>query len=167
MDKSAILKKAESIFTKYKYALLILVIGLVLMLIPGKSETDSQQPTEVLIQNTVSVEERLSNLLSALAGAGRVQVLLTESTGEETVYQIDQESNSGNDTSSVKITTVIVTDSQRSESGLIKQVNPPSYLGAVVLCQGADNMTVRYAIVEAVCKATGLGADKVSVLKMK
>ena len=53
------------------------------------------------------------------------------------------------------------------ESGLIRQINPPAYLGAIVVCQGADNNTVRLAIVEAVSRATGLGADKISVLKMR
>jgi stage III sporulation protein AG len=63
--------------------------------------------------------------------------------------------------------TVIITDAQRAQQGLVKQVNPPVYLGAVVVCQGADRASVRLAIVEAVANATGLGADKISVLKMK
>ena len=168
MDKSTIIKKIESIFNKHKYTLLILVIGLVLMLIPGKNKTDSElQPAPIDMPDTVSIEERLSNLLSNIDKAGRVQVLLTESTGAETLYQVNEERTTQNDSCSVKITTVIVTDSQRSESGLIRQINPPSYLGAVILCQGADNISVKFAIVEAICKATGLGADKVSVLKMK
>ena len=66
-----------------------------------------------------------------------------------------------------KTDTVTVTDAQRNESGLIRQVNPPVYKGAVIVCQGADNAAVRLAIVDAVGKATGLGADKISVLKMK
>jgi hypothetical protein len=41
------------------------------------------------------------------------------------------------------------------------------YQGAVVLCQGAADAAVRLAVVEAVSKATGLGADKICVLKMK
>ena len=40
-------------------------------------------------------------------------------------------------------------------------------MGAIVVCQGGDNATVRLAIIEAVSNVTGLGADKISVLKMK
>lgn len=35
-----------------------------------------------------------------------------------------------------------------------------------MVCQGADNAAVRLAIVEAVSKVTGLGANRISVLKM-
>ena len=61
----------------------------------------------------------------------------------------------------------MVTGSDRSEKGLVRQINPPEYLGAVVLCQGADNAAVKLAIVEAVSKATGLSTDRITVLKMK
>jgi stage III sporulation protein AG len=36
-----------------------------------------------------------------------------------------------------------------------------------VICQGAADPAVRLAVVEAVADATGLGADRISVLKMK
>jgi stage III sporulation protein AG len=40
-------------------------------------------------------------------------------------------------------------------------------MGAIVVCQGGDQPTVRLAILDAVSKVTGLGADKISILKMK
>jgi stage III sporulation protein AG len=40
-------------------------------------------------------------------------------------------------------------------------------MGAVVIAQGADDPSIKLAIVDAVTKATGLGANKISVLKMK
>jgi stage III sporulation protein AG len=49
----------------------------------------------------------------------------------------------------------------------MQTVLAPQYLGAIVVCQGADRSDVRLAIVEAVSALTGLGADKISVLKMK
>jgi stage III sporulation protein AG len=36
-----------------------------------------------------------------------------------------------------------------------------------VVCQGADDPVVKLLIVDAVSKVTGLGADKISVMKMK
>ena len=50
---------------------------------------------------------------------------------------------------------------------MVRQILSPEYLGAVVVCQGANDVQVRLAVVEAVSKVTGLGADKISVLKMK
>ena len=69
--------------------------------------------------------------------------------------------------STIRKETVILTDSERNQQPLVQQVLPPQYLGAVIVCQGAENAAVRLAVVEAVRNATGLGADKISVLKMK
>ena len=63
--------------------------------------------------------------------------------------------------------TVIITGSDRSQQGLICQQIPPQYLGAVIVCQGADKAAVRLALVEAVSDATGLSTDAITVLKMK
>lgn len=38
--------------------------------------------------------------------------------------------------------------------------------GAVVVCQGADSVSVRLAVTEAVRCYTGLGADKIVIFKM-
>ena len=62
---------------------------------------------------------------------------------------------------------MIIVDADRKESGLIKQVNPQKYLGAIVVCQGADSPSVRLAITQAVSRIIGLSADKICVLKMK
>ena len=98
--------------------------------------------------------------------AKTVQVLLTESAGEMTVYQTDRDEGGGSD-GALRADTVIITDSNRAQSGLVQQILPPKYQGAIIVCQGGDSPAVRLAIVEAVCKVTGLGADRVSVLKMK
>lgn len=147
---------------KYKYVLLILAIGLLLMVIPFRDSADETiEDAEIIFTQTSekSMDVTLAEILSKIDGAGRVQVLLTIARGEETVYQTD----SGN----TQISTVIVTDAQRAENGLIVRVNPPVYLGAIIVCQGADSPSVRLAVVEAVSAVTGLGADRISVLKMK
>ena len=64
------------------------------------------------------------------------------------------------------INTVIVSGNDRTESGLVRQINPPVYMGAIVVCQGADDPTVQLAIIDAVSKITGLGTHRISVLKM-
>ena len=109
----------------------------------------------------------LSDILCHIDGAGNVQVLLTTERGEETIYQTDSHTSVGGDNNSAQVETVIISGSERNQSGLIKQINPPTYMGAIVVCQGADSPIVRLAIVEAVSKVTGLGADRISVLKMK
>ncbi len=168
MDRMTIGRKISDFLQKNKYVALILGIGLILLLLPPLSGTKEQK--QVITENTdniLSVEDQLSQILSYVKGAGKVQVMLSVATGEETLYQTDESHSNNADQSSVKRDTVTITGSERSETGLIRQVNPPVYSGAVVVCQGADNPSVKYAVIEAVSKVTGLGTDKISVLKMK
>lgn len=167
MDKTAA-SFLRQFLARYKYILLIFAVGIVLMLFPTDSKKTEQQSVQVQEQpksETLRLEEQLSALLSQLAGAGKVQVLLTEATGQQTVYQENRDTSQQSETT--KTSTVIVSGSTRGQEGLVCQVNPPTYLGAVVLCQGADLPSVRLSITEAVSNATGLGYHKISVLKMK
>lgn len=168
MDRVNIRQTVLDLITKYKYVVLIFAVGILLMLLP-----ESDKPTEASGESSftmpaeLSMEEKLSQILSRVKGAGEVQVLLTYSTGQETVYQTDTDISQKEDSTNSKKDTVTVTDSDRNQTGLIQRVDPPVYLGALVVCQGADDPSVKLAIVEAVSKATGLGADKICVLKMK
>ena len=162
-------KKISAFLKKYKYVFIVLFIGLALMSFPNKStETKelSQSPESTLPEKT-SASEELARILSQVQGAGDVQVLLTVAAGEETLYQTDEEYATSSDSESTQITTVTISDAQKDEQGLIRQINPPVYMGAIIVCKGADDPQVRLAIVTAVSNATGLGADRITVLKMK
>ena len=169
MDISNLQKRVVDFLKKYRYVALVLVIGIVLMLIPGRGkEVDARSDTsvpEVTVQ--VPVSQQLAAILSQIEGAGKVEVFLTEAAGEETVYQVDENTSISENANSLRKDTVTVTDAGRNQTGLVRQINPPRYLGAVVVCQGADSPAVRLAITEAVSKVTGLGTDRISVLKMK
>lgn len=168
MEFAKLGKKLPQVASRYKYVILILVIGLALMLLPGGSEKKgevSSAPQEQ-IKSEQTVGEQLSELLSKVSGAGHTQVMLTVRQGEKTVFQTDNDNSSSEQTDTNHMQTVIITDANRNQSGLVRQVNPPTYMGALVLCQGADEPTVRLAIVDAVSKVTGLGANQISVLKM-
>lgn len=170
MDWIGIRERLLEAFKKYRYILLVMLVGLFLMLLPeGKSrETVPELPAQTTIQSSEKdLQESLADILSMIEGAGKVQVLLTEGSGERIRYQTDENITSGENSNDIRRDTVIVTGASRVESGLIQQIDPPVYQGAVILCQGADRASVRLAIVEAVSNATGLGSDKISVLKMK
>lgn len=168
MDWLTVGSRIADVFKKNKFVFLILGIGLVLLLLPPFNHSEEEK---VVIPestaNILSVEDQLSQILSYVQGAGKVQVMLSIASGEETLYQTDDNHSTDADHASVKSDTVTITGSDRSEIGLIRQINPPVYSGAIVVCQGADNPSVRFAVVEAVSKITGLGSDKISVLKMK
>lgn len=168
MDLKGWKDKLNNGFQKYRYAALIVLVGIVLMMIPGRSESnDGAEPVSKVTETQLPLNEELEQVLSQVNGAGRVQVMLTQAEGPRTIYQTDQNSSVSENSTNTQTDTVTVTDDQRQQEGLIQQINPPIYLGAIVVCEGADSPAVRLAIVEAVSKVTGLGADRISVLKMK
>ena len=167
MDRMTLVGKLPGWLKNYWYIFLILGAGLLLMALPESGDAESAPAAVPEAAEEESLETRLEKILSRVEGAGRVYVMLSERTGESISYQTDEELSEGPDSSTRRSDTVIVSSSDRSEQGLVRQVNPPVYLGAVIVCQGGDDPQVRLAIVEAVSDVTGLGADRISVLKMK
>ena len=154
---------------KYRYVCLLLLVGFLFLLFPeeaGEPDAVETSPAETAGE-TADLQEQLTQLLAQLEGAGKVRVLLTEAAGSQTHYETTQDRHRDANSEELRTETVILTGSDRTQAGLVRRVDPPTYLGAVVLCQGADRASVRLAIVDAVSAATGLGADHISVLKMK
>ena len=160
MDRSVPKQRINALLRTYKYPILTVLVGLAILLLPTSHEPVQPEP---VVQSAAAetLEQRLEVILSGIAGAGQVQVLLTEESGRETLYQTDTRSD---DTSQAE-DTVLVEDAARTETGLVRQTMEPKYRGAVVLCDGADQSVVRLAVVEAVSCVTGLGADRICVLK--
>lgn len=170
MDVKNISGKAIKLISKYKYAAIVLAIGVVLLLLPSRSVEKTENAQEIKLTSTNSQTisaSALIEILQSIHGAGKVQVLLSVSSGERIIYQTDSDHDTSGDTVSTRVETIIITDSQRNESGLISRIDPPCYMGAIVVCEGADSASVRLDIIQAVSKITGLGADNICVLKMK
>ena len=158
--------KVTAFLSKYRYVVLILVIGVLLMLIPfGEKKQEQVRQASLPAEDSDDTKE-LTEILSQIKGAGKVSVMLTVKTGKSTVYQND-ENVTGGEGGSIRQDTVIVTDENRVQSGLVQHEVAPEYRGAIIVCQGADNPEVRLHIIEAVASVTGLGTDKIAVLKMK
>ena len=168
MDWITIKNKTESWIKKYRYVVLIVMIGLVLMSLPEKkAETVTNESTEdtIHLHNAQEEEKRLEQILGRIKGVGEVEVMLTLLSSQQTIYQTDiDSSDSGNNERS---NTVIITDSERANSGLISRIDAPQYMGAVIVCKGGNDPVVRLAVVDAVSKALGLSSNEISVLKMK
>ena len=161
MDWGKVKSDILGFWKKYRLVLLVLLAGLCLMMIPEQKE--EPVTTEASQISQVSMEESLAEILSKIKGAGKVEVLLTEYRGKETIYQTDSQQS----TDSLRQETVILAGSDREEEGLVRQVNPPVYMGALIVCQGGDQPAVKLSIVEAVMDITGLSSNQITVLKMK
>lgn len=152
---------------KYKYVLVVIIAGIILMSLPEKAETTPSQVSVMQSEETMDPSEQIAELLMMIEGAGKVRVYLSVARGEQILYQTDSTYSENDNKLDTKSQTVLITDGDRNEVGLIYQKNPPTYQGALVVAQGATDPKVKLALVEAVSKVTGLGADRISVLKMK
>ena len=167
MDIISIKSSILGWLNKYKYACVVLLIGIFLMLLPEKPKEETVVQTQTQQQPNLTVEGKLEDILKHVEGAGEVEVMLSIAKGEQIIYQTDTAYSNNENSSDTRTETILTTDCDRNETGLIHQKNPPVYLGAVILAQGAENPVVKLAIVEAVSNITGLGADKISVIKMQ
>ena len=167
MDIGKWSKNILALFNKYRYPLVILLVGLVLLTLPGRKEEPEQITGQSNSIQRPDTTQTLTQILEQIKGVGKVKVMLTVAEGERTIYQFDEDRTTGENSTSVRQETIIVSDTDRNQQALISQIMAPKYLGAVIVCQGADDPSVKWAVVDAVSKATGIGADRISVLKMK
>ncbi len=152
-------RKLSAFAGKYKYVLIILLAGLILLLLPGGSRTKAEptaaQPIDETQTQTIQTEEqRLAQLLRQISGAGQVQVLLS--------YRCSAERELATDDSGQP---AIISAGGGAQAAVELRTVSPQYLGAVVVCDGADAPQVQLAVTQAVAQFTGLSTDRISVLK--
>lgn len=143
---------------KYRLPLLVCLAGLLLLLWPQRTQEPKKTQTDTADFSLEEVQQELKLLLEQVDGAGEVRVMLTLSDSPASVYQVDETNRDG----SAERKTVFA-----DKTPVLVEVRYPRYQGAVVVCTGAERAAVRLAIKEAVASLTGLGSDRITVIKMK
>lgn len=161
--------KVWKLLNQYKYVLVVIAAGLLLLLWPSGKErqaapagTDGGQGQEGF--DLKELEEKLSQTLSQVEGAGKVTVTLTVKNGMEQVLASDRSTSVTEGGSSVEETTVLVNSGSGQEAVRLTQ-RWPTFQGALVVCEGGDSMEIRLLMTQAVSALTGLGADRITVCK--
>ena len=152
---------------KYKYVLLVLAAGLILLLWPsGEREKPAPESAGGGAEefDLAALEEKLSQVLSQVEGAGKVTVALTVRSGTERVPLTDRSTSSRERESQVEEKTVVV-NTGSGQQAVVRLERAPVFQGAVVVCPGGDQAEVRLLLTQAVSSLTGLGADRVTVCK--
>ena len=132
-------EKIAGLLKKYKYPIILLCIGMILMGLPsfsGEKEPAAGETAAVPTSPEPGVQEELEQILKNIYGAGDVKVMLTISQGEKTLYQTDVVSGITENSQDTDTDTVIVSDGDGGEEGLVQQKLSPVYQGAIILCQG-------------------------------
>ena len=165
-------KKLRRLAAEYRWPALILLLGLVLLLWPSGKQTQTPAPAAPPADDYCArTEQRLEQILSRIDGAGRVRVMLTLRSGQAVQYQTDLESVSRNEgesgsLSTVQKTVILSREGAYNEAAVVK-TEYPRFQGALIVSQGGDDAAVRFQLSSAVSALLGLGADQITVVKMK
>lgn len=154
----------KKVWERYKYVLLVVLAGVILLLLPtgGSSEDAGAQTADACACFDVeALEHKMETALSKVAGAGHVSVVLTVKEGSRHIPAQDTEI-SGEDQSRQ---TVIISQGSGVEQPVMLQSIYPKFQGALVVCPGGGNATVRLQLLEAVRALTGLSSEKISICK--
>lgn len=155
----------SDLWKKYKFVLLVVLVGIILMILPVSSQTKeteenkSQIPQESF--DLAAMEQRMEEVLGKIDGVGKLRLMLTLQSGTRLTLAEDTQRDQD------RTQREIVTLNRGSGNQEIVITNRfyPVYQGAVVVCQGADSSAVRLAITETVQALTGLPSDRIRVAK--
>ena len=144
----------------YKYVLLVIAAGAVLLLwpeAPPQSASEAGEPAPSF--SVEELEAELEQILSRVEGAGEVTVMLTVEAGtqrvlaQDTVFSDQEESSQ----------TVVISTGSGSEEAVVVKEYYPTFQGALVVCPGGGDAQVKLLLTQAVSALTGLGAARISV----
>ena len=131
----------------------IMILGIIFM--TSFSETDSVKKTD---DRADLQEERLESILSDIEGAGTVSVMITyENTGEKNIAYEKRQNDTSYDEKAVMA---------GGEPMVINETNP-KVKGVIVTADGADSISVKRALTEAVSAVLDVDVHRICIYKRK
>ena len=168
-DLQALAKRGQAALLKYRYVVIVLLAGILLLCVGGRETESAPEGAQEgqAVFDLETFERDAAARLARIDGVGKLELMLTlESTGEAVYASDTRETANGAQSTSKERSVTVVSESGYGQRPVTVKSLYPSFRGAVVLCEGADSVQVRCAVVEAVSTLCGIGADKVAVLKM-
>ena len=159
--------REKDILKKYRFPLLILLLGVLLMLLPTNSgqKEEMQGGKEHEVFSLEDTERRMEEILSRIQGTGKLQLMLTLKSGSQLQLAEDIDQTMDENEMSRRTETVTINCGSGTEEVVVTRQLYPVYQGALVVCQGAGQASVRLAITEAIAALTGLSSDKITVVQ--
>lgn len=128
--------------------------------------------------NEYNLEENLEDILSKIAGVGKVKVLVTYSETSEVVAMYN-EKNTLNNTEETDTNggvrkieqtdtdkEIIYEEKNGQKTPIMQKVIMPKIEGAIVTAEGASNPSIKTNIIQAVSAATGISTYRIQVFEM-
>lgn len=131
---------------------------------PAAGQDEMSTPQQQLAAETFvyeqQLEQRLKQLIEQVNGAGCTQVMVTVSSGEETVYAQDILQKGEGDTTETHVFT-------GDGAALPETTLSPVICGVAVVCEGGGDVATVARITEMLSALLDLPTNRISVQKMK
>lgn len=171
-ERKGRLVKPLELLNRYKYVLLVVALGATLLAWPTDRAAEEVSSAAAPADREVSLTETegaMEAILGKISGVGRVDVMLTLQSGSERVLASDTTLRYSGSAQSPddydRTSDTVLVSNGGGEDVVVTQERYPQYRGALVVCDGGGSDAVRLAVVEAVSALTGLGSDKIAVVK--
>ncbi|MGE5474126.1 MAG: hypothetical protein ACM3UU_07905 [Ignavibacteriales bacterium] len=174
-----------------EYLIIFIIIGILLILISnffGSSDGSSSKKDIVYspavqsqkAENELNfkLEQRLAKILSEIRGVGRVSVIITYSSGPESVLAREEKNNQTNTNerdstggerktiqNNIETSYVMADEQSGTKKPVVVRQMASKIQGVVIAAEGGDNSTVKADIVSAVEAATGISGYRIRVFK--
>lgn len=174
----------KKIFNKFGWNTFVILglAGVILIalseVLPAKANKTREKAVNTTEEYRMELETSLGDILASVNGVGKVKIMITLESDSENIYV--QQEKSTDDTQSVskdasvqestrstyENEVVMVTDGS-AKSALVEKTLQPTVQGVIVVCQGADNISVISDVTNAVAVALDVPSSRICVIKMQ
>ncbi len=158
-------ERLQGLVKKYQFVLFILLAGVVLMLLPTGESGSAPPETIPESFSLTSVEEKMEDILCHMDGVGQVKVMLTLKSGTALQLAVDEDHEARDSQTRQEKQVVKLSRGSGQQEVVVTEEVYPTYLGAVVVCEGAGSSEVKLRVIEAVTVLTSLPSDRITVVK--
>ena len=155
-------EKSPKIKIKTEYIIIIalaVAVGISVITSFNKKTVSTESDVSETEQYVSALESKMQTIISGIKGAGKTTVVITVDGGIGSIVAKDEKTV---DENGRKVTTTTVVLSGGKPVILGKQY--PEISGVLVACKGADDITVKMAILNAVTTALNVSCNKVQIL---
>jgi len=183
MDYESIKRNLKTLWGSKRTEILIILAAAAVMLIllPDLNCTRTQKPAEYSDPAETyarQLESKLTQVISAVDGAGEVQVMVTLRNGVEYIYAsedatstdssatTDSSGRQSSDEREDRQSSYIIIDTDSGEQALVRTEMMPTVSGVVVVCRGADDPEVSRRILDVVTTALDISPKRVCITQL-
>ncbi len=150
---------------KYRLPILVLAVGIALMLIPMTEQKEKPAAEKAESYSLIKTQTEMEKILGKIHGVGRVSIMLTLKSGNTLQLAQNKDYNERNNEKKQDTEIIKLNRGSGTQEVVVTQETYPVYLGAAVVCDGADDPNVCLAVTEAVSVLTGLTSDRIKIAK--